>query len=74
MKARGTWYLVTLDGRTVYLDAHERPTFKYNSNTPFEFIEGQWPDWDKEFLAKKVGSELGTECVWLQGPNRFEEE
>jgi hypothetical protein len=40
---------------------------------PFEFIEGQHPRADKEFLAGEISDLLGVECVWVRGPDWIEE-
>jgi hypothetical protein len=67
VKILKTWHLKTTDGRAVYQDFRGNATFEEGPNTPFVFIEGQ-PAQGKQALADVVGSELGAQCVWEQGP------
>ena len=68
MKILKTWRLKTIDGRPVYQDFRGNATLEVESNITFEFIEGQRAQ-GKQALADIVGSELGAECVWVQGPD-----
>jgi hypothetical protein len=69
MRVRARWFLKTVDGRDVYQDLRGIATFEEGPNVPFEFIEGQHPRADKEFLAGEISDLLGVECVWVRGPD-----
>ena len=57
----------------VYQDLGGSATLKDGSNIPFEYIDGQHPNEDKEFLASEVGFLLGVDCVWVRGPDWIQE-
>jgi hypothetical protein len=73
MRVRARWFLKTVDGRDVYQDLRGSATLKADSNIPFEFIEGQLPREDKEFLAREVSDLLGVDCVWVRAPDWIQE-
>jgi hypothetical protein len=68
VKVLKTWRLRTIDGRAIYQDLWGNATFEEGLNIFFEFVEGQ-PAQGKQALADIVGSELGAECMWAQGPD-----
>jgi hypothetical protein len=73
VKVRARWFLKTVDGRDIYQDLRGSATLKDGSNIPFEFIDGQQPHEDKEFLASEVSSLLGVDCVWVRAPDWIQE-
>jgi hypothetical protein len=73
MNVRSTWFLRTADGREIYRDLRGIATFEDGPNIPYEFIEGQHPRADKEFLAEEISDFLGVECVWVRGPDWISE-
>ena len=58
-----------MDGRDIYQDLGGMATLENGANIPFEFIEGQQPHQDKEFLSQEVSALLGVNCVWVRGPD-----
>jgi hypothetical protein len=66
MKVRTRWFLKTVDGRDIYQDFGGMPTFEKGANIPFEFIDGQQPHQDKEFLSREISALLMVDCVWVR--------
>jgi hypothetical protein len=47
-------------------------TLENGANMPLEFIDGQHPHEDKEFLSQEVRNLLGVDRVWVRGPDWIE--
>jgi hypothetical protein len=73
MEVRARWFLKTVDGRHIYQDLRGTATLKDGANMPVEFIDGQHPHEDKEFLAQEASTLLGVDCVWVRGPDWIQE-